>query len=53
MDHFSKRGVEVCPFDGLPCKYVNSCDDVLTLRFGFVIGESEPCSRAVYKVGKK
>lgn len=24
---------EVCPFDGLPCEYVESCDDVSALFF--------------------
>ena len=43
----------VCPFDGLPCEYVNSCDEALAWRFGVVLGEAPSCSRAVYKVGKK
>ena len=53
MVHAVKRGVGVCPFDGLPCEYVDSCDDVLSWRIGFVIGEGSPCSRAVFKVRKK
>ena len=53
MGRVVKRGVDVCPFDGLPCGYVSSCDDVLSWRFGFYIGEGKPCSRAVFKVRKK
>ena len=45
--------VSLCDFDGLPCEYVNSCDDVLAWRFGVVIGEVPSCSRAVFKAGKK
>ena len=47
------RSVDVCPFDGLPCKYVSSCDDVLSLVFGFDVVEGASCTRAVYKVSKK
>ena len=43
----------ICPFDSLPCAYVSSCDDALSWRIGFVIGEGSPCSRAVFKVRKK
>jgi hypothetical protein len=25
--------VQVCPFDSLPCEYVESCDDVMVLRW--------------------
>ena len=49
----SVRSVDVCPFDGLPCEHVSSCDDVLTLRFGVVLGEGASCSRAVFKAVKK
>ena len=48
----SIRSVDLCPFDDLPCEYVSSCDDVLILRFGVVLGEST-CSRAVFKTSKK
>jgi hypothetical protein len=42
---------DVCPFDGLPCDYVDSCDDVVALRFTFrdIIIDNEDgthCSRA-------
>jgi len=26
----------VCPFDGLPCDVVDSCDDVLELLWGVI-----------------
>ena len=52
MKSKSVRSVDLCPFDGLPCKYVGSCDEVLRLYWG--VGDVEwSCSRAVYKVGKK
>jgi hypothetical protein len=41
---------ELCPFDGLPCEFVGSCDDVLSLRFGVGCVERSSCSRAVGKV---
>ena len=53
MKRKSVRSVDVCPFDGLPCEHVSSCDDVLTLRFGVVLGEGASCSRAVFKAVKK
>lgn len=37
--------VECCPFDGLPCEHVDSCDDALALNLGLVLPCS--CSRAV------
>lgn len=39
------KSVECCPFDGLPCEYVGSCDEVMALNFGFVLPCR--CSRAV------
>lgn len=45
------RSVDLCPFDGLPCDYVSSCDDVMELVHGLVL--SFKCSRAVVKAGKK
>jgi len=39
--------VSICPFDKNPCHYVESCDDVLALRWGLVIPFH--CSRAVFK----
>lgn len=43
------RSVSVCPFDGLPCEYVDSCDDVMFLCLGFV--PDFVCSRCVLKKG--
>jgi len=43
----------VCPFDKKPCAYVSSCDDVLSLYFGFDMVEGVSCSRAVFKAVKK
>jgi len=45
------RSVSLCPFDGLPCDHVSSCDDVMELIYGLVL--SFNCSRAVVKAGKK
>jgi len=45
------RSVSLCPFDGLPCEFVESCDDVIALLFGLVLPFN--CSRAVVKAGKK
>jgi hypothetical protein len=42
-----------CPFDKKPCKYVSSCDDVLSLRCGFDVVEGDSCPRAVKSVRKK
>ena len=53
MKSKSVRSEDVCPFDGLPCKFVHSCDDALSLRIGFDVVEGASCSRAVFKVGKK
>jgi hypothetical protein len=39
---------DVCPFDGLPCDYVDSCDDVLELLFGVDTEDGSHCSRAVF-----
>jgi hypothetical protein len=45
--------VEVCPFDGLPCEFVDSCDDVMILYWesqgwtGFDTENGEHCSRAI------
>ena len=33
-----------CPFDGIPCSHVESCDDVVAVLFGEV--PSFSCSRA-------
>jgi hypothetical protein len=48
-----KRNVKLCPFDNLSCDFVDSCDDVLSLRFGLSVVEGSSCSRAVFKVRKK
>ena len=42
----------VCPIDNLPCEFVNSCDDVLSLYAGFDCVEGHSCPRAV-RVRKK
>jgi len=47
------RSVSLCPFDDLPCEFVGSCDDVLSLRSGFDVVEGSYCPRAVVKVRKK
>ena len=47
------RSVDLCPFDKKPCKYVSSCDHVLSLRLGFDVVEGDSCPRAVVKRGKK
>ena len=44
------KDLSICPFDGLPCEYVSSCDDVMALTFGLVLPFK--CSRAVVKVRK-
>jgi len=43
-----------CPLDGEPCGFVSSCDDVLSLVFGFDMVETVSCPRAVafFKAGK-
>jgi len=51
MKNKAVRSVDLCPFDGLPCEYVNSCDDAMELAWGLVL--SFNCTRAVVKVGKK
>jgi hypothetical protein len=39
---------DICPFDGLPCDDVDSCDDVLELLFGAVGTEDgSHCSHPV------
>ena len=43
--------IGLCPFDGLPCEFVESCDDVVELRLGLV--PSFNCSRVVYPFGGK
>jgi len=43
--------VDVCPFDGLPCEFVGSCDDVIDFVFGEV--PKYRCSRAVLKNTRK
>jgi len=48
---FSSMSDDVCPFDGLPCSYVHSCDEVLALSFGLPLPLR--CSRAVVKAGRK
>ena len=53
MKRKSVRSVDLCPFDGLPCEFVHSCDDALSLFTGVDIVEGGSCPRAVYKVGKK
>jgi hypothetical protein len=56
MDKIHKsraKEILLCPFDDLPCEYVNSCDDALSLRLGFDMVEGDSCSRAVWKVSKK
>ena len=44
---------KLCPFDDLPCDFVDSCDDAMALRYGLV--PPMICSRAVVGkgVGKK
>jgi len=42
----------LCPFDDLPCDYVDSCDDALSLATGFNCVEGSSCPRAVFKVRK-
>ena len=44
---------DVCPFDKEPCAYVSSCDDALSLVFGFDFREGASCPRAFFKAGKK
>jgi len=39
--------VDVCPFDGLPCEFVSSCDDVIDFAFDEV--PKYRCSRVVLK----
>jgi len=42
--------VKFCPFDGLPCEYVDSCDDALALKFSLLLPLQ--CSRAVVSLKK-
>jgi hypothetical protein len=42
---------KMCPFDGLPCEIVSSCDEILFVLHGFP--PEWYCSRAVLKVVKK
>lgn len=42
--------VKFCPFDGLPCKYVDSCDDALALKLNLLLPLQ--CSRAVVPLKK-
>jgi hypothetical protein len=46
-DSGSSVSVDVCPFDGLPCAYVSSCDDVIYVALGEF--DEVVCSRAVVK----
>ena len=50
MKNKAVRSVSLCPFDDLPCEFVENCDDVMELVFGLVL--SFKCSRAVVKVRK-
>jgi len=43
----------VCPIDKQPCKFVSSCDDVLSLAFGLDLREGASCPRAVAYFRKK
>lgn len=48
--------VQICPFDGLPCEFVDSCDDAMVLLLereglkGFDTENGEHCSRAVIRL---
>ena len=43
-----------CPFDDMPCKLVDGCDEVVNAVFGFPIGqEVNSCPRAVFKAGRR
>ncbi len=48
-----KNNVKICPYDNLPCAFVDSCDDVLSLLSGLHVVEGSSCSRAVFRVRKK
>jgi len=43
------RSTRLCPFDKEPCAYVDSCDDALSLVFGFDMVENGSCSRAIFR----
>jgi hypothetical protein len=48
------KSVELCPFDGMPCEIVSSCDEVMFVRFGFFGFKPEwHCCRAVVKGAKR
>jgi len=47
----SPKSVDVCPFNGLPCDFVSSCDDVMERNFG--LPPSYKCQRVVWKVARK
>lgn len=47
----SRCSGSLCPFDGLPCEIVSSCDEVLLVLYG--VKPEWYCSRAVLKVVKK
>jgi hypothetical protein len=41
-----KNRLSLCPFDKLPCEFVDSCDDVLSLQTGFDMIEEGHCPRS-------
>lgn len=52
MKHDKVKVVSVCPFDDLPCDFVDSCDDALSLRFGVDMVKGDSCPRAVRRFKK-
>jgi hypothetical protein len=52
--HRDQHSVELCPFDGIPCEIVSSCDEVMFVRFArFGFKPEWHCSRAVVRGVKK
>jgi hypothetical protein len=40
------KGAKICPFDGLWCEFVDSCDHVLSLAVGANLAVDGVCPRS-------
>jgi hypothetical protein len=38
-------GAKICPFDGLWCDHIDSCDHLLSSQFGFDVAVDGVCPR--------
>jgi len=50
MGSGSSVSVELCPLDGLPCKFVSCCDDIIYVALGEL--HKVVCPRVVFKAGQ-